>query len=326
MNFALFSKLYPNLHLNLIPLKKLGVPSRVFNNWREKGLIDYEHTFSLHDKIHKVKRKNIRLNLHQAMWVLMIKELRALNLDLGTIKQINKQLFATLDPQEMVNHFKEQGLNTINELFPEGDRHYFSEFFNDASLFEKELLSQFKFNPNDFTLMASTIQQILLFGHSPFLILVKAPMSDTFMIDIYNPSFEYSISSEHKSNYAVEFVKGLSENSSLSIPLRPLFSSFLNDGELDKYSEDFGLLTKEEIQLLDIIKDGDFTKIIIHKSPNNTLTIEKNNQADFRGQKVRDLKKMLGLNEYSRVEVVHRNNDHLVVNNKTKYKIDLGKP
>ncbi|WP_296386819.1 hypothetical protein [Winogradskyella sp.] len=75
-----------------------------------------------------------------------------------------------------------------------------------------------------------------------------------------------------------------------------------------------------------MLKSRDFDKIIIHKNNDNQITIESSSNEQVLGQAAVDLRKVLGLKEYQRAEVIYRNNKHLVVNNTIKQKVDLGNP
>lgn len=78
------SKLYDAVANERFKVSEFGISSRVFTHWRQNGLIpEFED------------RKWIRLNLAEAFWILMIKDLREIGLPLERIAGVKDQLFST---------------------------------------------------------------------------------------------------------------------------------------------------------------------------------------------------------------------------------------
>ena len=328
MSFSLLEQVFPKFETSYIPLKKLGVASRVFINWKEKGLIDYQHKFTPDDQLNHVKRKNIKLNLFDALWVLIIKELRSLKIDLKTIKEVRSFLHTSIDLSS-INDTEFEELRKSNELFQTDDLKEKAEvdkFFQSKETFISNYNKAKIYKPNFSNHLGSVISQILLLGQSPFITLLKKPNSKTMIVDLYNPDIINFYGKSTNRNFSEEFVRGLTQSSMVSIPIKPLFELFFEDKHLLPYAKSFELFNEKELTILRIIKDEDFTKIIIHKNADNIVTIEHNQRTEIKGHQVDELRKSLGLKTYDKIELINRNDKHIIVNNISKHKIDLGKP
>lgn len=325
--FNLLEESFPKFETPCVPLKDLGVASRVFNHWKEKGLIDYEHEFTLEDQLNDVKRKNIKLNFFDALWVLMIKELRTFNIDLKTIREAKLYLFEVPD-LELITDEDFESLLSARELFPintDLEKEAFNEIHRSKETFLKEYRETCAEKPHFVNRLAFAISQIILMGHSPFLTLHKAPNSSFFLVDVHNPDFFSAHSATTGGNISEDFVRGLCSNSLVSIPIKPLFEQFFVDKDLLPHAKTFEVFNERELQILKMVKGKDFTKIIIHKNADGVVTIERNERKDIKGHNVRELYKHLGMKSYERIELINRNSKHIVVNTTQKEKIDLGK-
>ena len=295
--FILLEESFPKFETPCVSLKDLGVASRVFNNWKEKGLIDYEHRFTHEDQLNDVKRKNIKLNLFDALWVLMIKELRTFNIDLKTIKKVKLYLFEVPD-MELISDKDFKNFLNAQELLPI-DNISQQEALKEISKSKKAFIKVFKdtsaVKPHFVNRLASAISQIILMGHSPFLALHKIPHTSYSLIDLYNPDMFNAFSKTSGGNISEDFVRGLSFNSLVSIPIKPLFEQFFVDKDLLPHAKTFQFFNEKELHILKLVS-------------------------------VQELYKHLGMKSYDKIELINRNNKHVVVNTTQKEKIDLSNP
>ncbi len=326
MDFLNLLNQYPNLSEAKVSLSDLGVAHRTFFNWKEKGIIDYDHKFTPDDIVNNVKRKKVELNAFEALWVLIIKELRLFNIGLNTIAGLKSYLFSNLD----LDFLKDMSI----EAFDQSNESNFSKDINTylkAHNFTPQSLHNLienipDSNKNYLTPIGFMMSSIVVSGQSPSVFIHKKPVDKQLSFDIYNPTLESIYYKDTNEDYRTELINRLTENTIVNIPVRPLFVQFFQNKSLLKYAKDFDLFTPGELKILRILNSKDFNKIIIHKNNDNQITIECNSSEEVLGHAAQELRKTLGLKEYQRTEVIFRNNKNLVLNNITKQKIDLGNP
>jgi hypothetical protein len=316
--------LYPSLSESKVTTSDLGVPHRVFFNWKDKGIIDYDHKFTPEDIANNVKRKKVELNAFESLWVLIIKELRTFNIGLNTIGSLKTFLFSTPD-FNFIKGLSQQDISDISNLgLPKEMNTFLSAFELDIPGMVDDVNNGPEATKAYFTNIAILVNSILLSGHSPSIFIYKKPSESDMGFEIFNPSLESKYYSLTDQDYRMELIKGLTENTIISIPIRPLFEQFFEKKALLKHSKDFDLFNPSELKVLKILKSRDFDKIIIYNNNNKEITIESSSSEQVLGEKATELRKMLGLKEYERAEVIFRNNKNLVLVNTSKQKIDLG--
>ncbi len=109
------------------------------------------------------------------------------------------------------------------------------------------------------------------------------------------------------------------ESPHMQIPLRKLVQDFFDDPNAEKFVERFDLLSLKEKKVIEAMRKKDFTKIIIQpngKGEPYKVDIEKDGA--IMDEKAKEVRKILGLNEYSEVTIKYRNDKHLHFVNKTR--------
>jgi antitoxin component of MazEF toxin-antitoxin module len=114
--------------------------------------------------------------------------------------------------------------------------------------------------------------------------------------------------------FANDLVNTLNKEIVFSLPIRPFFEFIFTDEDFFKYCVDFELFNSKEKQLLEIIKSDDYKEINISKGNNGILTIKSSFEKEVKEEKAKEIKKLLGLNQYEKVEVIFRNDKHLIIN------------
>lgn len=324
-NFVNLLKQYPDLSRPSVSISDLEVSHRVFFNWKEKGIIDYEHHFTPEDIANKVTRKKIELNAFEALWILIVKEMRSFNVGLDTISELKSFLFTVPD----YGFIKSLSKEDINEIATIGLPKDASSILNALDVDIPNLVDYVQNGPTlnkiYFSPIGTLINAILLSGQSPSVFIFKKPSESGLNFEIFNPDLESQYYGQNDQDYRTDLVQGMVEHSVINIPIRPLFEQFFDNRSLLKRSKDFGLFTSSELKILKILKSRDFDKIIIHNNNDEQITVESTASEQVFGQKAMELRKTLGLKEFKRVEVVLRNHKNLVITNTTKEKVDLGK-
>jgi hypothetical protein len=325
-NFINLLNNYPELSKSKVSLSDLDVAHRTFFNWKDKGIIDYQHHFTKEDIDNNVTRKKIELNAFEALWILIIKELRHFNIGLSTISQLKTFLFNMPDFNFMKSMSQEDIMEIGRLALDKESNTFLSAFDIDIHGMVDFVQNSSESNKIYYTPIGTLINAILLSGQSPSIFIFKKPSQSELSFEIFNPSLESLYHQQMDEDYKTEIVKGLVEHSVINIPIRPLFERFFENKSLLKYSKDFGLFTPNELKILKTVKSGDFDKIIIYKNNDNQITIESTSSKEVLGHKAIELNKTLGLKDYQRAEIIFRNNKNLIIKNTTKQKIDLGIP
>jgi len=317
---------YPGLSKSKVSLSDLDVAHRVFFNWKDKGIIDYEHQMSDEDIANKVTRKKVVLNAFEALWVLIIKELRSFNVGLSTIKELKTFLFTIPD----FNFMKEMSKDDIMEIGRIALDHEVNTFLNAFNIDIHGMVDFVQNGPDStkiyYSPMGTLINAILLSGQSPSIFIFKKPSETKLSFEVFNPTLESLYHQQTDEDYKTEIIQGLVEHSVINIPIRPLFERFFENKSLLKYSKDFGLLSTNELKILKILKSRNFDKIIIYKNNDQQITVESTSSVEVLGYQATELNKILGLNDYGHAKIIFRNGKHLLIKNTTKQKIDLGNP
>lgn len=326
------SILLPKLIEHKVPVSVLNINRRVFFHWKQEGLIDYEPYIVEAKKKdynkNKAAKKGLHLNAFDMLWLLMVKELRSFNIDLKTIKElktyldksifeINKDSFAQIPedvfqkqieaqkksmlPMEESNETME---NILNEITVEKLDAFFSLIPDEL----KPFLNQF----------GSAYTSVLFYNFNPILLIKKRIGSDEIDFEMRIPEIQAKIDNIE---FANDLVNTLNKEVVFSLPIRPFFEFIFTDEDYFKYCVDFELFDSEEKQLLEIIKSDDYKEIIINKGKNGILTIKSSFEKEVKDEKAKEIKKLLGLNQYEKAEVIFRNDKHLIITKTVTQKI-----
>jgi DNA-binding transcriptional ArsR family regulator len=105
----------------------------------------------------------------------------------------------------------------------------------------------------------------------------------------------------------------------LFIPVRSIIEEFLDDDKTEKTAVSINLLDLKEMKVIEAIRKRDFKEITIKlESKKETIIIEIEKDGNILDQKAKEVKRILGLNEYSEVTIKFRNDKNLYFKNKTR--------
>ena len=312
---------YPKLTKPKVTLIDLGVAPRVFSNWKEKGIIDYDHKFTDEEVSNNVQRKKIELNVFEALWILIVQELRQFNIGLSTIKALKNFLFSLPDYNSITDITKDELDQIINATFDKAA----GSFIKSLNFQLKDLVGHF-INSNHeqqvyFNNISSLVNAILILGDAPSIQIYKTPADKELSFRIYNPTVEKAFYKQLNKDFRDDFIMESTRNSIINIPIKPLFEQFFENKTLLRHAKVYELYTYVELQILQHIKDKDFQKITIYKSDADTITLEKSSSKQISGHNAKKLRSLLGLKQYKRVEVIFRDDKTLVIKNTQRIKI-----
>jgi hypothetical protein len=319
-SFNLLSK-YPNLNVGKIGLADLGVDYTVFSNWKQKGVFDYEQTFSEEDKARNLSRKRVTLNVFEAIWVLMIKELRDLNVGLKTIKEFKAYLFTKTDFSSIQGVDKDELNLIIEHMFDEASRPFIKKLVPDFEKFVEVFAEQNTGFDFYFTPMSRIVYAVLIDGHAPTVQVLKKPLQSEVEIRIFDFIHINKMNTAMGEDVLAEYTNTISNQTIINIPIRPLFGFLLESETLQKHALTYKWYTPQELEVLKHIQEDDYDSITIYKDQDEQFTLKKESTKQVKNEAARTIRKALGMNDYKRAVVMKRNEKHLVVKNTKQIKI-----
>lgn len=321
-------EVFPKLAEHRVPISALNIDSRVFFHWKEKGIIDYEPYIEEVEKTNnpngKKVKKWVHLNAFDMLWLLIVKELRKFNMDLETIKELKEYLNNTIYNigEDSFNQISEEDIQkNIKTLMPAALEDEVMKTILEGVTAKK--LDDFLELIGDviqpyFTLLGAAFLSVLLNETNPILMIKNKINSNKMEFELRIT--EISLIDENK--FITEMINDISQNVILNIPIRPFFEFIFTDDALFKYCKEFELFNSKEQKVLDILKSGDYKEINITKDSKGVLTIKRTYEEEVRDSKAKELRRLLGLNQYEKAEVIFRNDKHLVINNTVTQKIE----
>jgi len=328
----LLNFLLPKLIEHKVPVSVLNINRRVFFHWKQEGLIDYEpyivEALNPTDKNSKVVKKWLHLNAFDMLWLLMVKELRNFNIDLKTIKglktyldesvfDIGKDSFAQIPKNSFNKQLKAQKklmlpMDESNEIMERILNEVTAERLNDFVL---EISNELQPFMNRF---GAAFTAVMFHNINPIVLIKKKVGSDEISFDVKFPEIEAEIDSLE---FAEDLVNILNKEIVFNMPIRSFFEFIFTNDDYFKYCVDFELFDTKEKQLIEIIKSDDYKEINISKSNNGILTIKSSFEKEVKEEKAKEIKKLLGLNQYEKAEVIFRNDKHLIINKTVTQKL-----
>lgn len=294
--------LYPKIVESFMPLSITGVSPRTYFHWKKAGLI---HSYSVAEESEEEEEREwVRLNLIDYIWIKIIQVMRDFGIPIKTIKETKEWLYS----------------NYIESLLEEKDDGF--NFLDTESTMDPKkialiksavtvLSDEIKNLPVEFekyySLIGGLIAKLLLENDKGSIIIRK--IGDKFKVDY----FSYTIMSEFQD------ISQLLECPHIQIPIRKLVEEFFDNPKSEKFVDRFELLSQKEKTVINAIRKKDFKEIIIKQdSKNESIVIEIEKDGSIVDQKAKEVKRILGLNEYSEVTIKFRNDKHLYFKNKTR--------
>lgn len=310
---------YPLLTEKKIPLKPLDIHPRVYFNWKQEGLLNEKESNPNDEKI-AFQRRKVFLNAFEALWVLIIKELRNLNIDLKTILELKKFLFTIVqvDENKVGAPTFEEIINTFLETIPlelhDAVKEQLSEENIDGFLenvIDEESIIAFKY-------IGSLLTDVLLLKKAVSIVIIKE--TKTSELDFFIAQNNSNASIKEKEELYEQYAIHLSNNTLINIPIVPLVSQLFEDESFEKYCVSFGLFNSHEKKLLKALNDDSCKKINVIKYDSERITFDITKEVDVKGDSAKEIRKILGLKQYEKVEVIYRNDKHLVIKNTQREK------
>lgn len=307
---------YPKTFESIIPLTDTGLSPTTFFQWKKKGLIP-ELTSD-----NAVKRKWVRLNLMEYLWVKFVQALNDLGIGFDEIILIKNKLLenplrdfmaepnafdqvASIDPQ--LKGIKDQMLQFKNayDLIPASHRIFVSQF----SGYITAIYLQQKY----VTILVNCIPSIIKGERTT----TKGRVKETYKI-----KSNLVINSEGfiENDFVKMALQEFKAMPHISIPLKSFVDDFFKTERNIKHAADFGIINEEEMKLLVCVRKNDYKQIIIKKDKEEKLVIDVIKEQNLREEKLMELRKILGLKDYQKITIIHRNDKDAYIENTIRQK------
>jgi DNA-binding transcriptional MerR regulator len=289
--------LYPRFYESFMNLSVTGVSPRVYFHWKKEGLID-NLGYS------KSGKGWVKINLIEYVWIKIIVIMREFGIPLEQIKETKELLFSNINK---IIKEKDEFI-----LFIKNNKFYSEDKINEIEKILNEISESINNAPEEYdsynSFMALILLQLILFNDSAYLVLYKN--ENKFNIDFLTTN-----SFDDKPSYYTFLL----ETPCLQIPIKPLITEFIDDLKNEKHLITLNLLNFKEKKVIQAIREKAFTQIIIKMNGNkDSYIIEIEKDGNILDSKAKEIKRILGLNEYSEVTIKYRNEKNLYFKNKTR--------
>lgn len=104
----------------------------------------------------------------------------------------------------------------------------------------------------------------------------------------------------------------------LNVPMVPLIAKMFENSNFDKYTLQFDLFNQNEKKIIDALNDDLCKEIKVSKHLSGDITLNLTFEADVKNEHAKEVRRILGLKQYDKMELVYRNDKHLIINNTRK--------
>jgi len=297
ITYQTFEKIYPKLYEPNMNLSVTGVPARVYFYWKKSGLIE---SFGEDES----KKGWIKINLIEYLWIKIIVILRDYGVPFEKIKETKEIMFSNY--LDIILNDKDEYIRLLRETNKNEEK--INETIRVMELMKEENIS----SPEEFeiyhTLIGNLVIELLLQNDRGYITLSKGE-------DEYDVGY-FTIKSISDLE---DYVQSFFDKPCLFIPVRSIIEEFLDDAKTEKIASSINLLDLKEMKVIEAIRKRDFKEIIIKLDGNKkTIVIEIEKDGNILDQKAKEVKRILGLNEYSEVTIKFRNDKNLYFKNKTR--------
>ena len=241
---------FPLVVDKVVPLADLGIEPRIFFHWKEKGIVEWKSTTSS-------QRQRIKLNLFDVVWVKIVKDLRHLGMSIPDIMILKKLLFTSV-----INTLKEIDEDTLQKIRTEISAQEF-ELIKIAIDNSKKMSDEMLESTGSITTyLGSLILGVIILKQKINLLLVKE--GDELVLCVEG-SFNCV---EHE-----EYIEYAKTKPHINIPLNTTLEEFVKLESNEKHLQKLGLLTKNELEILDCIRNNDIREIILKKDQDRNITL-----------------------------------------------------
>lgn len=288
---------YPRVFEKEIPLSEIGISSWTFFDWKKKGLIPFA-----------AGNDRVKLNLIEYVWIRALQELREFGVPYSELSHMKDYLFDTelffealAHSEEVVKKLEASGSYSSEDLsMIKGSVDFIRKNLNENSITDKSML----------TVFAASVFRMILFDEDVVLLANRKKDEKGLVFFAYT----------YQELNSIKFIEGPLYKNHLSIGLRPLLLEMLSLDKLEKYVFRLGLLTEDEQKVVMAIRERNYSELIIQTKGERDIVIDAINEVDVRDEKAKEIRMLLGLNQYDEIQLKFRNEKHLFVKNRKRLK------
>lgn len=298
---------YPKIFEKQIPLNLLEIPSRNYLHWKKENLLN---DLKENKADSAEKRERVLLNVFDSLWLSIIKELRKFNVDFSTIRAVKEILYAVVqfDQDKLDSAKDEEFINSILKNIPFVYHAAIKPLLHDGSFLK--LIDSFIDKKN--VILFKNIGGIL------FDILIKE-VSVSLIIKKNNGYVEVEFLKNDISNSCINVAKTISnsivKDTFINVPLGPLIGKMFENSDFDKYHFQFDLFNHNEKKIIDALNDDLCKEIKVTKHHSGDITLSLTFEEDVKNEHAKEVRRILGLKQYEKIELVYRNEKHLIIKN-----------
>ena len=304
---------YPKIFDKKIPLHLLDISSRNYSNWKKENLL-FVTKKNIEEK--DKKRERVLLNVFDAFWLSIVKELKKFNVDFNTIRELKNILFANvdLDNEKVDKTIKSQIIDSILKQIPKEHHQVIKPLLLDGSLFSA--IDTFIDERNNilFKNIGLLLFQILVQEVSISLVLSKD--NDVLEVVFFRNEINFPNSIDDETNRSIMEI--MNKKTYLNIPLVPLLAKLFENNDFDKYTFHYNLFNEKERKLIEALNNDNCKEIKVSKHSSGDITLNLSYEKDVKKEQAKEIRRMLGLKQYEKIEVTFRNDSHLIIKNTTK--------
>jgi hypothetical protein len=301
---------YPKIFEKKIPLNLLDIPSRNYLHWKKENLLNTPKE-NKSDSIEK--REKVLLNVFDALWLSIIKELREFNVDFPTIRAVKDILYSNilLDQDKIDSTSKDEFINTILKYIPDEYQEMIKPLLLDGSFLT--LIDKIidKKNIILFQNIGGILSDVLIREISVSLIIKKNNGFVEVEFLKNDTTNSYTIVAKTISNSIIK-------DTFINVPMVPLIGNMFENSGFDKYNFQFDLFNQNEKKIIDALNDDLCKEIKVTKHQSGDITLNLTFEEDVKNEHAKEVRRILGLKQYEKIELVYRNDKHLVINNTRK--------
>jgi hypothetical protein len=306
-------EIYPKISNKYIPLSLLDVSTRNYIHWKKENLL-----FRYVDKPTNTieKRERILLNVFDAFWISIVKELREFNVDFPTIRAVKEVLYANAKFNEELLDATPKGdfINSILNKIPESHRESFKPYLLDGSFID--LLKDFIDEKTIYLFknIGVVLFDILYREYFVSLVIAKEDehvITQILRLDSTSKSSITNTIDDLYSNY-------LTKQTILCIPLTNLVWKMFEDPNFEKYNTKYDFFTENEQVILEALNNDDCKEIKVYKHDSGDMSLNLMFEENVKNEKANEVRKILGLKQYEKMELTYRNNNHITIKNQKK--------
>lgn len=267
-------------------VKKLGVNQKIFSAWKKHGIIPMQEN-----------GKWIKANFVELVWIRMLETMRRLNCSVATMQKAYHHFFKRAWEEKLADKNRSVLIAVIKEKM----HHYgvkVDELYRLHILEETEQNPELKSKLNfEVNYLYELLVKILLRGGEGGL-----------LIDLNGDCKEYYTDSNALTNIrSLQLI----QEPLITIPISHIIAELL----LDTYGVEFlskhNVINDDELRVIKELRNDNVASITVSKGEDDTLSISANEKGLITGEQARKIMQILGIKNYSSIELKTRNNSTL---------------